>query len=656
MKRGILMEFKKRSHKIISLLLAVITTLSCLTTGAITVHADEFATITIANSLNWENIYIYTWTNDPITSPNGGWPGERLSKSYTNEYGEDVYVATVPADIDGFVISGGGYNGIDNFEISADINEISDGVYWSSGETNQIGQYIFTNDERPPAERNFTVTNTLNWDEMYICTYQRGGSFSESDLPGTKLTDKTINENGEEVYSLTLSTDVAGFVLNDGHGTYSHSVSVLRDGINYWCDGSVDVDDNYIFTFKNRNSEYKYIEIVNTLGWDNMCVYTYDNDEESLMPNGEWNGTKITNKYYNDYGEEAFGAQIYDGADGVIFSDGRDLSSFRIENIVNGATYWSDGSKEPYGRYIFTCNERPLRDRHFSIVNSLGWDEMYICTYKRGGSFTENDLPGTKLTEKTVRENGDEVYSVTIPGDVVDFVINDGNGTRSHSVSIIRDGESYWCDGSVDIDDNYIFTFKRPYIGNKTIQIVNSLGWDNMCVYSYVEGSDMLMPSGDWNGTKITDKYINKYGEEVYVAQVYAAADGMIFSNGRNISSAPIESIVNVATYWTDGSRDSYGSYIFNYEERPIDPNFIPYLIGDVNLDGTVAITDVTKIQLLLAQLIDSLTDLQKTLADVDGDGQITIDDATDIQFFLAFFDHYSSTGESFDGARIPGY
>ena len=46
----------------------------------------------------------------------------------------------------------------------------------------------------------------------------------------------------------------------------------------------------------------------------------------------------------------------------------------------------------------------------------------------------------------------------------------------------------------------------------------------------------------------------------------------------------------------------------------------------------------------------------EKTLSDVDGDGQITIDDATDIQFFPAFFDHYSSTGESFDGARIPGY
>ena len=44
----------------------------------------------------------------------------------------------------------------------------------------------------------------------------------------------------------------------------------------------------------------------------------------------------------------------------------------------------------------------------------------------------------------------------------------------------------------------------------------------------------------------------------------------------------------------------------------------------------------------------------EKALADVDGDGQITIDDATHIQFFPAFFDHYSSTGESFDGAQNP--
>lgn len=62
------------------------------------------------------------------------------------------------------------------------------------------------------------------------------------------------------------------------------------------------------------------------------------------------------------------------------------------------------------------------------------------------------------------------------------------------------------------------------------------------------------------------------------------------------------------------------------------DPDF---LIGDVNMDGTVDITDVALIQLYLAKLSFDDT-FSEAHADTTGDGIITIEDATYIQMIIA--------------------
>ena len=62
------------------------------------------------------------------------------------------------------------------------------------------------------------------------------------------------------------------------------------------------------------------------------------------------------------------------------------------------------------------------------------------------------------------------------------------------------------------------------------------------------------------------------------------------------------------------------------------------YDIGDVNLDGTVNIDDVTAIQKYLAEL-ETLSEEQPALADTNGDGAIDISDATHLQMYLADYD-----------------
>ena len=60
-------------------------------------------------------------------------------------------------------------------------------------------------------------------------------------------------------------------------------------------------------------------------------------------------------------------------------------------------------------------------------------------------------------------------------------------------------------------------------------------------------------------------------------------------------------------------------------------------LLGDVNLDGTVNIRDVTLMQRALAQY-ETLTPEQRMAADTDGDGSVTVEDATALQRRIAEF------------------
>ena len=61
-------------------------------------------------------------------------------------------------------------------------------------------------------------------------------------------------------------------------------------------------------------------------------------------------------------------------------------------------------------------------------------------------------------------------------------------------------------------------------------------------------------------------------------------------------------------------------------------------IIGDADGDGTVAITDVTAIQLHLADF-DHIAAENVRSADVDGNGKIEIADASAIQRYLAEYD-----------------
>lgn len=88
-------------------------------------------------------------------------------------------------------------------------------------------------------------------------------------------------------------------------------------------------------------------------------------------------------------------------------------------------------------------------------------------------------------------------------------------------------------------------------------------------------------------------------------------------------------------TITVDCYKDSYAAkycfdnYVLNYNE-------LDKLMGDVNLDDSVDINDVTAIQRYRVGDVDIPTYRAQGLSDVNGDGKITIRDATLIQMYAA--------------------
>ena len=67
------------------------------------------------------------------------------------------------------------------------------------------------------------------------------------------------------------------------------------------------------------------------------------------------------------------------------------------------------------------------------------------------------------------------------------------------------------------------------------------------------------------------------------------------------------------------------------------------YILGDANSDGVVTISDVTAVQMFLADI--SVPDFNIYAADIDGEG-LDVTDAHNIQRYIALFDDSLGIGE----------
>ena len=236
------------TRKLISIVLAMCMIMSCFALSGIsasaatatdsTASAGDTITVKFTDALNWGSVKVYYWgtTSDPA------WPGTAMEKDVVNDYGQQVYKATIPAAatgvITGVIFNGGGAQTVDI------TTGIVDGAQWyPTGEwENSKAKVGYVEPENPttapvdettapvvettapvvettapvvettaPAGDTITVkfTDALNWGSVKIYYWTDGPAW-----PGTAMEKDVVNDYGQQVYKATIPAAATGVMLS----------------------------------------------------------------------------------------------------------------------------------------------------------------------------------------------------------------------------------------------------------------------------------------------------------------------------------------------------------------------------------------------------------------------------------------------------------
>lgn len=206
-------------------------------------------------------------------------------------------------------------------------------------------------------------------------------------------------------------------------------------------------------------------------------------------------------------------------------------------------------------------------------------------------------------------------------GDQTEFYINDVKAQKSGNTS----GYLYYsildAEGEVEVIDSVSASITEPVNGahrdlspvpeDDTKYTVNAADWwYNVTDDKYMKSPQDTFEAGKRYRTLLTFKSLPGY--------TFPGGDTTVIINGETITGEFVTADdKTVAVYVEYTAKES------------------AYIIGDVNQDGKVDVTDATYVQMAVAELIE-LNAAQALAADANGDGKVDITDATYIQMYVA--------------------
>ena len=204
----------------------------------------ETITVKFTDALGWGNVHVHYW-------PNGTeWPGTAMEKAEVNDYGQQVYTAEIPANVDGIVFNG---NGNQTVDIKTDI---ADGAQWYTIDEKEDNKYKVTLVGSEPAteqptevveptteapteatdpteDQNDTITikftDALGWGNVHVHYWPNGAEW-----PGTAMEKAEVNDFGQQVYTAEIPADVEGIIFN-GNGNQTVDIKTdIADGAQWY--------------------------------------------------------------------------------------------------------------------------------------------------------------------------------------------------------------------------------------------------------------------------------------------------------------------------------------------------------------------------------------------------------------------------------------
>ena len=167
------------------------------TTSEETTAPAETITVKFTDALGWGDVHVYYWDNG------AEWPGTAMDKAEVNEFGQQVYTATIPADVKGVIFNGNGNQTVDITE------GIADGAQWYTVDEKEGNNYkvnLVTDEPATEAETNAPATEAETTAPVPSDYFLVGNLNDWSFEDEYALTKNTAAETEEYMISVDLTT------------------------------------------------------------------------------------------------------------------------------------------------------------------------------------------------------------------------------------------------------------------------------------------------------------------------------------------------------------------------------------------------------------------------------------------------------------------
>lgn len=181
----------------------------------------------LKNTANWQQPYVWAWTDGGNCTQSGNWPGDAMTK-YDDTYWKWEAASGTPAKI---IFNPGGDNGK-----TGDLTYTASGVYDCSGTLigTATGNGGHDNPPTPPTEsfKIYFDNTSANWQSVYCYAWTNGASDQNAAWPGVQMTVET-----GDIYSYSATVSYANVIFNNGGAEQTDDLTAV-DGDVYKKDGT----------------------------------------------------------------------------------------------------------------------------------------------------------------------------------------------------------------------------------------------------------------------------------------------------------------------------------------------------------------------------------------------------------------------------------